>query len=106
MKLAYICSPSRASDYFEMDRNVEYAQKLTKCVAQIHKDAPITPHLYIPQCLSKSGTAKTELINEIDKAILSKCDYIFVGCEYGITDEMKAIIDFGTQNNMEIICMG
>lgn len=50
MKRVYICSPYRAKDGAELDRNIEYAQELTKQALNAGL-APITPHLYMTQCL-------------------------------------------------------
>lgn len=51
MLRAYICSPYRARTGAEFDRNIDYAQEITKR-ALLAGVAPITPHLYITQCLN------------------------------------------------------
>lgn len=58
MKRVYICSPYRAKDGAELDRNIEYAQALTKQALNAGL-APITPHLYMTQCLDDKKPQKT-----------------------------------------------
>lgn len=50
MKKVYICSPYRAKDGAELDRNIDYAQQLTRQALEAGL-APITPHLYMTQCM-------------------------------------------------------
>ena len=52
MMKVYVCSPYRAKDGAELDRNIEYAQALTRRALKAGL-APITPHLYITQCLDE-----------------------------------------------------
>lgn len=58
MRKVYICSPYRAKDGAELDRNIDYAQQLTRQALEAGL-APITPHLYMTQCMDdksrKSG---------------------------------------------------
>lgn len=48
MRKVYICSPYRAKDGAELDRNIDYAQQLTRQALEAGL-APITPHLYMTQ---------------------------------------------------------
>lgn len=50
MRKVYICSPYRAKDGAELDRNIDYAQQLTRQALEAGL-APITPHLYMTQCM-------------------------------------------------------
>lgn len=52
MRKVYICSPYRAADSAQLDRNIDYAQALTKQAIEAGL-APITPHLYMTQCLNE-----------------------------------------------------
>ncbi len=52
MRTVYICSPYRAADSAQLDRNIDYAQALTKQAIEAGL-APITPHLYMTQCLNE-----------------------------------------------------
>lgn len=45
MKRVYICSPFRAKDSAELDRNIDYAQELTRKALEAGL-APITPHIH------------------------------------------------------------
>ena len=48
MKKVYICSPYRAKTSAELDRNIDYAQALTRSAIMAGL-VPITPHLYMTQ---------------------------------------------------------
>lgn len=50
----YICSPYRAKDDAELDRNIDYAQELTYKALKVGL-VPITPHLYMTQCLNEDN---------------------------------------------------
>lgn len=52
MRTVYICSPYRAENDIELTRNIEYAQSLTRQALNAGL-APITPHLYMTQCLDE-----------------------------------------------------
>ncbi len=54
MRKVYICSPYRAKDGAELDRNIDYAQQLTRQALEAGL-APITPHLYMTQCMDDKG---------------------------------------------------
>jgi len=91
MKTAYICSPYRAANSNDLDRNIAYAQELTKKAIDAGF-APITPHLYLTQCLDdwkederKAGMAAAE-------ELLLLCDVVFVGDRYGISEGMASEI--------------
>ena len=53
MKRVYICSPYRAKTSAELDRNIDYAQALTRSAIMAGL-VPITPHLYMTQCLMRT----------------------------------------------------
>ena len=59
MKKVYICSPYRAKNSAELDRNIDYAQELTR----------------------KALTAGLEL--------LKGCDFVVVGMKYGVSEGMN-----------------
>ncbi len=97
MRKVYICSPYRAKDGAELDRNIDYAQQLTRQALEAGL-APITPHLYMTQCmddkkpeerarghgsntytlwrLARKGARHHHLVvNKIDTEILQRCWY-------------------------------
>lgn len=88
MKIAYICSPYTG----EVKRNKEYARELT---LQAVKDgyAPITPHLYITECLNDNEPTQRDLGLSIAVNLLKKCDAIYIGRKYGISMGMKTAYD-------------
>lgn len=53
MKLIYICSPYRAENDAILQRNIDYAKELTRS-ALLQGGVPVTPHLYMTQCLDEN----------------------------------------------------
>ena len=100
MKIAYICSPYSG----DIKRNKEYARELT---LQAIKDgyAPITPHLYITECLDDDEPEQRELGLNAGIALLSVCDIIIVGIKYGISDGMEREIFKAGFAGLEGICL-
>lgn len=84
MKTAYICSPYSG----DTKRNKQYARELTARAIQ-DGYAPITPHLYITECLDDNEPKQRELGLNAGLALLSVCDIIIVGIKYGISDGME-----------------
>ena len=87
MKTAYICSPYSG----DIKRNKEYARELT---LRAIKDgyAPITPHLYITECLDDNEPSQRDLGLRTAIQLLKKCDAIYIGRKYGVSEGMKAEI--------------
>ena len=71
MRKVYICSPYRAKDGAELDRNIDYAQQLTRQALEAGL-APITPHLYMTQCMDDK---KPEERAASDYAKLHSCEF-------------------------------
>lgn len=99
MKKAYICSPYRGA----VGRNIEYAKQLTH-TAIINGYAPITPHLYITQCLNDLIPAERERGLMVGLALLDGCELIIVGETYGISEGMQKEIDAATEKGIQIAC--
>lgn len=87
MKKAYICSPYRAENSNDLDRNIAYAQELTKKAIDAGF-APITPHLYLTQCLNDKKANERAAGLAIGAELLIMCDVLFVGDKYGISEGM------------------
>ncbi len=102
MKIAYICSPYRAKNDFELDRNIEYAQMLTR-KALMDGYAPITPHLYMTQCLNEEDLAERELGMHAGIVLLERCDVLYLGDTYGISDGMRGEIERAMTLGIEIV---
>lgn len=83
MRKAYICSPYRAKDSAELDRHIDYAQALTRLALEAGV-APITPHLYMTQCLDESKEQERAQGMAAGLALLKSCDFVIVGVKYGI----------------------
>lgn len=78
MMKVYVCSPYRAKDGAELDRNIEYAQALTRRALK-EGLAPITPHLYITQCLDEKKPQERAQGLAAGLELLKGCDFMIVG---------------------------
>ena len=87
MMKVYVCSPYRAGDSAELDRNIEYAQALTRQALKAGL-APITPHLYMTQCLDERKPQERAQGLTAGLALLKGCDFVIVGGKYGISEGM------------------
>lgn len=100
MKTAYICSPYSG----DIKRNKQYARELTARAIQ-DGYAPITPHLYITECLDDNEPVSRDLGLTVALELLNKCDVIYVGAKYGISDGMETEIFKARRLGMEEICL-
>lgn len=87
MRKVYICSPYRAKDGAELDRNIDYAQQLTRQALEAGL-APITPHLYMTQCMDDKKLEERARGMAAGLALLKGCDFVIAGVKYGITEGM------------------
>lgn len=83
MRKVYICSPYRAKDGAELDRNIDYAQQLTRQALEAGL-APITPHLYMTQCMDDKKPEERARGMAAGLALLKGCDFVIAGVKYGI----------------------
>lgn len=102
MRKVYICSPYRAQDSTELDRNIDYAQALTKQALDIGL-APITPHLYMTQCLNEDKLEERAQGMAAGLAILETCDFVLVGARYGISEGMRREIIAADAAGIEVV---
>lgn len=102
MKTVYICSPYRAEDSAEMDRNIEYAQELTREALRAGL-APITPHLYMTQCLDEKKPEERAQGMAAGQELLKACDYVIVGMRYGVSEGMLQEIEAAGKMELPII---
>lgn len=84
--------PYRAKDGAELDRNIEYAQALTRRALK-EGLAPITPHLYITQCLDEKKPQERAQGLAAGLELLKGCDFMIVGDKYGISEGMYREIE-------------
>lgn len=87
MKKVYICSPYKAQDSMRLDRNIEYARELTKQALKANL-APITPHLYLTQCLKEDKPEECTAGIKAGLEFLKSCSYVIAGVKYGISEGM------------------
>ena len=80
MRKVYICSPYRAKDGAELDRNIDYAQQLTRQALEAGL-APITPHLYMTQCMDDKKPEERARGMAAGLALLKGCDFVIAGRE-------------------------
>lgn len=102
MRTVYICSPYRAKDGAELDRNIEYAQALTKQAIEAGL-APITPHLYMTQCLNEDKPEERAAGMAAGLTLLKSCDFVIVGVKYGISEGMSAEIAAADAAGIEVV---
>ena len=102
MRKVYICSPYRAADSAQLDRNIEYAQELTKQAIEGGL-APITPHLYMTQCLDEDKPEQRAAGMAAGLALLKSCDFIIVGVRYGISEGMSEEIRTADTLGLEVV---
>ena len=84
MQLVYVCSPYSG----DVKRNKEYARMIAKSVIE-GGCVPIVPHLYITEILNDDVPEERSQGMKICMDLVEKCDMVFVGQRYGITDGMK-----------------
>ena len=102
MRKVYICSPYRAADSAQLDRNIDYAQALTKQAIEAGL-APITPHLYMTQCLNEDKPEERASGMAAGLTLLKSCDFVIVGVKYGISEGMSAEIAEADAAGIEVV---
>lgn len=102
MKLIYICSPYRATDSDTLKRNIEYAKELTR-IELLRGECPVTPHLYMTQCLDDGIERERKIGLAAGTDILRRCDAVCVGAKYGISMGMKAEIELASKIGIPIL---
>lgn len=102
MRKVYICSPYKAKDDIELDRNLEYAQQLTRQAIEAGL-APITPHLYMTQCLCEDLPAERAKGMAAGLALLKCCDFVIAGIKYGISEGMSREIQTADKLGIEVV---
>ena len=102
MRTVYICSPYRAKDGAQLDRNIDYAQALTKQAIEAGL-APITPHLYMTQCLNEDKPEERAAGMAAGLTLLKGCDFVIVGVKYGISEGMSAEIAEADAAGIEVV---
>ena len=102
MRKVYICSPYRAKNSAQLDRNIDYAQALTKRALEAGL-APITPHLYMTQCLNEDKPEERAAGMAAGLTLLKSCDFVIVGVKYGISEGMSAEIAAADAAGIEVV---
>jgi len=100
-KTAYICSPYRADDDDQFQAQIQYTRHLAKMAVMNGYDV-IVPHLYYPQFLndkveSERNTGMASAIN-----LILKCDILIIGLHHGMSDGMRAEIEFAKENSIPL----
>lgn len=102
MRKVYICSPYRAKSSLELDRNIDYAQALTKQALDAGL-APITPHLYMTQCLDEGKPEERARGMAAGLKLLKSCDFVIAGVKYGISEGMSREIQTAKESGIEVV---
>ena len=102
MRTVYICSPYRAKDSAQLDRHIDYAQELKRQALEAGL-APITPHLYMTQCLNEDKPQERAIGMEAGLALLKHCDFVIAGVKYGISEGMSREIQTADVLGIEVV---
>lgn len=97
MKTIYVCSPYRG----DVKKHKQYARQLTAAAFDAGF-APITPHLYMTECLDDNLTGDREKGLCAALAVLERCDALVFGNEYGISVGMETEIKFAIDHHIPI----
>lgn len=97
MRTVYICSPYSG----DTKRNKKYARELT-ALAIANGCAPITPHLYITECLDDGVQEQRNKGLSVAIRLLEKCDAIYVGTKYGVSSGMQLEIEWAEMIGIEV----
>lgn len=102
MDIVYICSPYRAETEEEHNRNLEYARHLTRQALK-DGDCPITPHLYITQCMDDNDDAERKIGMAAGRILLRECSKMIVGHKYGVSKGMREEIKTARTSSIPIV---
>lgn len=102
MKIVYICSPYRAKNSAQFDRNIDYAQEITRQALEAGL-APITPHLYMTQCLNEDKPQERAQGMAAGLALLESCAFVIAGTRYGISEGMRQEIETATALRIPVV---
>lgn len=102
MLRAYICSPYRARTEAELDRNIDYAQEITRR-ALLAGVVPITPHLYMTQCLNDRKREERAVGMAAGLEILKSCDFVIAGVKYGVSEGMSREITLADACGIDVV---
>lgn len=102
MRKAYICSPYRAKDRVQLDRNIVYAQELTRQALDAGL-APITPHLYITQCVDEKNPYERAAGLAAGLELLKICDLVIAGAKYGISEGMIGEMEMAGRLGIKVL---
>lgn len=97
MKTMYVCSPYRG----DIKTHKEYARHLTKAALNA-EFAPVTPHLYMTECLDDSKANERETGLAAALAVLAKCDALVFGNRYGVSSGMETEIKFALEHKIPV----
>ena len=99
--LVYICSPYRAEDDAQFERQLKYTRELAR--TEVFKGHNVVvPHLYYPQFLDDNDDNERTLGMLSAINTMNYCDKIVVGIKYGKSVGMLAEIAHAESNNMLI----
>ena len=65
--------------------------------------APITPHLYMTQCLNEDKPEERAAGMAAGLTLLKRCDFVIVGVKYGISEGMSAEIAAADAAGIEVV---
>lgn len=102
MKLVYVCSPYKAQEPEILKRNIKYARELTRDIL-LRGEAPVTTHLYMTQALREHIEDERNIGLAAGGEIIKRCDKLYVGNKYGISQGMKNEIHLANLHNVPVV---
>jgi len=101
---AYICTPYRADDKEQFDKQLAYTKEVAKhCVLEGYD--VIVPHLYYPLFLDDNVCEDRKLGMKSAKNLIKKCDLLIRGTKHGLSDGMRAEIEYAKEHGIQIKVM-
>ena len=100
--MIYVCSPYRAKDKTQFERQKDYTKLVSREVVLAGHEA-ITPHMYYPDFLNDNDPRERKIGMKSALRLLDVCDAILVNTQLNISDGMKKEIEYAKQKDMKIL---
>jgi len=102
VKEIYICSPFRADDDVQFEKQLEYTKAVAREVVLLGFDV-VVPHLLYPRFLDADCEAERELGLGLALNSLEKCDMVIVNTLYGISEGIKREMAKAQELHVDIV---
>jgi len=96
---AYICTPYRADNERQFEKQLQYTKEVARQIVVAGHDV-IVPHLYYPQFLNDDHEDERAFGMASAMNLIKLCDIVIVGPRHGISDGMRAEIEFAKEHDI------